>query len=364
MRRHLHEEKTLVTGIRSANELVRSGCLQHIAVRAHAGAGALHILPKDSIIVRIGACFERLLGGLLVLRLAQPSDDACLLQCLAVGEGEMPRKVRVELVHGAEVDGSLLLVVLVQGRLTREEENAWHGHRHRAQQRLHREFGNRLGTRLGTFETVLDHVRLQHGTLQVDVVVSQGFKLGRQHLLRHLATVVNVVVSVGHDLGLHDGHQALTLADGRIACQRVNGVHDGQVARQAFLGIKLEHIAPFGEAGPFLVGLRATFLKVIQAFRGNLWMSQGPNLRAPHALLVVSLVHLDAGDHAVAGDDVHHRLAVGIVLEKRLPVEDDATDVLAESRGGEAHGAVGGPVLNDIRDLCRFCVAGTQPWSG
>mmetsp|Transcript_23759 Transcript_23759/g.48828 ORF Transcript_23759/g.48828 Transcript_23759/m.48828 type:complete len:364 (+) Transcript_23759:155-1246(+) len=362
--RRLHEEKTLVTGTRSANELVRSGCLQHIAVRAHAGAGALHILPEDSIIVRIGACFERLLGGLLVLRLAQPRDDARLLQCLAVGEGEMPGKVRVELVHGAEIDGGLLLIVLVQRRLTGKEEDARHGHRHRAQERLHCELCNGLSICLRPFQTVLDHVRLQHGPLQVDVMVGQSFELGRQDDLRHLAAIVDVVVSVGHDLGLYNGHQALALANGRIAGQCVNGVHDRQVARQALLGVQLEHIAPFGEARPLLVGLCTPFLKVIQTFGRHFWMSQGSNLRAPHALLVVSLVHLDAGDHAVAGDDVHHRLAVGIVLEKRLPVEDDATDVLAEPWCGEAHGSVGGPVLDHIRDLRRLCMTSTEPWSG
>ena len=62
--------------------------------------------------------------------------------------------------------------------------------------------------------------------------------------------------------------------------------------------------------------------------------------------------------------DVHHRLAVGIVLEKRLPVEDDATDVLAEPWCGETHGSVGGPVLDHIRDLRRLCMTSTEPWSG
>ena len=347
-----------------SDELVRSGSLQYIAVRAHARATSFHILPEDGIHVCIRTGLECFLRRRLVFRLAQPSDDARLLQCLAVGEGEMPGKVRVELVHGTEIDGGLLLIVLVERRLAGKEEDARHGHRHRPQERLHCELCNGLSICLRPFQTILDHVRLQHGALQVDVVVGQSFELGRQDNLRHFAAVLDVVVSVGHDLGLHDGHQALALANGRVAGQCVNGIHDRQVAGQALLGIELKHIAPFGEACSLLVRLRTTLLKVVQAFGRDLRMSQRSNLGAPHTLLVVSLVHLDAGHHAVASDDVHHRLAIGIVLEEGLPVEDDATDVLAEPWCGEAHGSVGGPVLNHIRDLRRLCMAGTEPWSG
>lgn len=54
-----------------------------------------------------------------------------------------------------------------------------------------------------------DHVGLEQGALQVDVVVGQSLVNGGQDLLRHVLAALQVVVAVGEDLGLHDGHDAV-----------------------------------------------------------------------------------------------------------------------------------------------------------
>mmetsp|Transcript_3391 Transcript_3391/g.10169 ORF Transcript_3391/g.10169 Transcript_3391/m.10169 type:complete len:468 (-) Transcript_3391:987-2390(-) len=341
---------------------VRPRRLDHISVCADAGAAARHVRAKHSVGVRVGAGLERLLRSRRVLVLAQPGDDARLLQSLAVREGQMPRHlVFEELVHHHEVDGCRLLVVLIQSRLPRKEEDARHRNGHCAEQGLDRVRRHGRTVRLGARKAVLHHVWLQDCALEVDVVQSKCLELGSQYLLRHLRAVGDVVGAVGHDLGLHDGHEALALADGGVTCQGVHRVLDGQVAGQALCGVKLQDVPPLGEAGTLLVGLGRTLLQVIETEGGHLGVPKGARFGAPNALLVVCLVQLDAWDHAVPLDDVHHVLAAGVLLEERLPVQDDAADVLAEAGRREAHAAVGRPVLNGVRDLLGLGVAGPEP---
>lgn len=59
-----------------------------------------------------------------------------------------------------------------------------------------------------------DHVGLQEGTLQVDVVVGQSLVHCGQDLLSHVLGALQVVVTVGEDLGLNNGDNAM-LEEGR-----------------------------------------------------------------------------------------------------------------------------------------------------
>lgn len=54
-----------------------------------------------------------------------------------------------------------------------------------------------------------DHVGLEQGTLQVDVVVGQGLVDSSQDLLSHILAAFQVVVTVGEDLGLNNGDNAV-----------------------------------------------------------------------------------------------------------------------------------------------------------
>mmetsp|Transcript_115166 Transcript_115166/g.187677 ORF Transcript_115166/g.187677 Transcript_115166/m.187677 type:complete len:215 (+) Transcript_115166:232-876(+) len=167
--------------------------------------------------------------------------------------------------------------------------------------------------------------------------------------------------SIGNDLGLHDRHELLTLTDSCVASQSLHRIGNGHCTWQALCWIKHQHIAPLGETGALVVGLLATLLQVIETDRRNFGMPKWPDCCAPHALLVVALVNLDARDHAVPCDDVDHWLAGCIILEKCLPMKNHATDVLAQAGGCEAHAAVCCAVLGGVRDLGGFGVPSAQP---
>lgn len=54
-----------------------------------------------------------------------------------------------------------------------------------------------------------NHVGLEQGALQVDVVVGQGLVDGSQDLLGDVLTALQVVVTIGENLRLDDGHDAM-----------------------------------------------------------------------------------------------------------------------------------------------------------
>merc|ERR1719195_1503510 len=88
--------------------------LLHIAVRSHTGTTPCLVIAHDRITIRMRSGLEGLLSSLHVLLLAHPCDNARLLQCLAVGERQMPRQLAlVFAVHRAEIDGGDLFVILV-----------------------------------------------------------------------------------------------------------------------------------------------------------------------------------------------------------------------------------------------------------
>mmetsp|Transcript_94610 Transcript_94610/g.173402 ORF Transcript_94610/g.173402 Transcript_94610/m.173402 type:complete len:218 (-) Transcript_94610:102-755(-) len=167
--------------------------------------------------------------------------------------------------------------------------------------------------------------------------------------------------SIWNNLGLHNWHEFLALADGRVASQSFHCISNGHSTWQALGRIELQHVAPLGEAGTLIIGLLATLLQVIETDRRNFGMPKWPDCCAPHALLVVALVNLDARDHAVLLDDVDHWFAGCIVLEERLPVKNHAADVLAQAGCCEAHAAVCCAVLGGVRDLGGFGVPSAQP---
>ena len=77
--------------------------------------------------------------------------------------------------------------------------------------------------------TVCDHVRLQERALQQHVVVAQRLVNGRNHTLCGSLTLLDAVGAISQNLGLHNGHQPVFLADLGVASQAVrvlmNGLH-------------------------------------------------------------------------------------------------------------------------------------------
>lgn len=72
------------------------------------------------------------------------------------------------------------------------------------------------------------HVGLQQGAFQVDVVITQSLVDGGQHLLSDILAALQVVVPIGEDFGLHNGHNAILLADAGVTGQDVGILHDGE----------------------------------------------------------------------------------------------------------------------------------------
>lgn len=73
-----------------------------------------------------------------------------------------------------------------------------------------------------------DHIGLQQGAFQVDVVVAQSLVDSSQHLLGHILAALQVMVPIREDLRLHDGHNAILLADAGITGQDIGIFHDGE----------------------------------------------------------------------------------------------------------------------------------------
>ena len=95
--------------------------------------------------------------------------------------------------------------------------------------------------------------------------------------------------------------------------------------------------APLGEAGTERVVLGEALAQAVEALGDGLAVGAGQRLGAE--------VDLDAGDDALALEQLHQRRAVGGVLADGLVEEDDAADVVADVLRGEQHLAVVAPVL-------------------
>ena len=95
------------------------------------------------------------------------------------------------------------------------------------------------------------------------------------------------MLPVRQHLGLHDGHQAVLLADAGVAGQHVGVLHHclvgGRVARD------LQHAAPLGEVGPGLLVLGAPLRQPVQALGRALVVAAR---QGDHALVHLGIVKL------------------------------------------------------------------------
>ncbi|GMR44197.1 hypothetical protein PMAYCL1PPCAC_14392, partial [Pristionchus mayeri] len=175
-----------------------------------------------------------------------------------------------------------------------------------------------------------DHVRLEEGSLEVDVVVSESLVDEGKHLLAHLLRSGQVVVSVAEHLGLDDGDEAVLLADRGVSGRDV-GVLEHAEVRGSVRGDG-EHAAPLGEAAATLNWCGGLGGESVQSLGGSL--ADGASERHD------SEVQLDACKRSLIIG-----LSSGIAglrshLVEGLLVEDDSGDVLVEVRSGEEQLAV------------------------
>lgn len=83
------------------------------------------------------------------------------------------------------------------------------------------------GCLLGGVGAGAHHVGLQQGALQEHLLVAQGLVLGGKHALGDLRGALDAVSAIHEHLRLHDGHQAVLLADGGVASQSLHRLLDG-----------------------------------------------------------------------------------------------------------------------------------------
>jgi len=167
------------------------------------------VLALASKTISLGTLQELGLGSGNILWLATPcTEDGCL-ESTTVAEGKRPWLLGLELVDGIEVDGRLLL-----GLTSRQEGDASDGSGDSAVQGG--DGGQRdllSGVLLGARLTSGHHVGLQEGALEEHVVVVEGLVNGGQNGLCDLLCSVQVVVTIGKNLRLDNGNDAVSLAD-------------------------------------------------------------------------------------------------------------------------------------------------------
>ena len=164
-----------------------------------------------------------------------------------------------------------------------------------------------------------DHVGLEEGALEEDLVVVERLVDGGEDALGDGGAGLDVVGAVGEDLGLDDGDEAVLLADERVPGEALGVLLDGELGRLAG-GADLEHGPPLGEAGTGLVVLGAARAQGVEALGGGLAVGAGDVHGA--------LVHLDPRHDAAGLEHVDERRAGGRALVERLLEEDDAGEVL------------------------------------
>ena len=73
-----------------------------------------------------------------------------------------------------------------------------------------------------------DHFGLQQCAFQIDMVVAQSLVDSCQYLLSYILTVLQVMVAIREDFWLHNGYNAILLADAGITGQNIGIFHDGK----------------------------------------------------------------------------------------------------------------------------------------
>lgn len=237
--------------LRRRASLVGTRTLHDVAVGAHTCAIASLVRAEARCTTGSRTCLQGLLCGTVSLffgftteETRGPGHEASLLQSLAEGEGHVPWRVLEHRVHGGEVDSGALFIVFVEAGLAREEEDTGHSGGHGAAESRDSEGGDFLGGGNGALESVLDHVRLKDGALEINVCPLECSELSGEDLLGDSGARVHVVVAVGHNLRLNDGAKTGTLADSGVASKVCGGFLDGKSGRQALGRVNLQNIAP------------------------------------------------------------------------------------------------------------------------
>lgn len=186
-----------------------------------------------------------------------------------------------------------------------------------------------------------NHVRLEQSSFQKNMVIIQCLVNSSKHSFSDGSTFDNVMSPIGQNLGLHDRHQPILLANDRIPSQPLRVLLDRQFRR--LVRSDFQHRAPLGESRAGLVVLLAPRSEGIEALRGGFAVGAGQFDDA--------FVDLDAGNDAVLLEDFDERLPGGGLLVQSLLEEDDAGEVVEGVGSGEEELAKGLAVGLDVLDV-------------
>ena len=163
--------------------------------------------------VHLGPVHEHLLGELHVLGLSLPRLKHRSLQRPSVGKAQLPRLALLHVVDGVQVVGGGDLR-LAPG----QEHDSRHGGRNGPPQGSYGRLGNLRWRGLGdSVVTAGDHVGFQESSLQVDVMVAEGFVDSSQNFFGDFLAPLNGMVAVGQNFGFNDWHNSVHLADRSIS---------------------------------------------------------------------------------------------------------------------------------------------------
>ena len=272
------------------------------------------VLAQSGEAVTASTMEQGILGGFHVLLLSLPRLQHARLEGTAVGEREPPGLCRLVGVDGVKVDGGDNLR-LASGEEGDPGDCNGEGALERGDGRGCNVLG---GVLLGAADSREHHVRFEEGALQVDVVVAESLVDGCEGPLGRIDAGLEVVVAVRQDLRLHDGAEAVHLADAGVAGQDVGVLPDREL--RGLLAADFQNAAPLGKAGTSLVVLLAALSKSVEPLGGRLIV------RAQQ--LHDSLVHLDARDDALVLEELHKGGAIIGLLEERLVEENYSAEVL------------------------------------
>mmetsp|Transcript_105480 Transcript_105480/g.278565 ORF Transcript_105480/g.278565 Transcript_105480/m.278565 type:complete len:236 (-) Transcript_105480:165-872(-) len=207
-------------------------------------------------------------GHLAARALAELEEGS--LQRPAPREAKVPGLVRFHLVHGVQARGRVLEALA-------SAEVVHPGNRHRHHPAEHRQVCVRdllNGVGLGAVQAWVDEVRLHDAAFHEDAVVQHRLVEGGLHLSVHLDRGLERVRALHHDVGLHDGHDTLVLADQSVPGEVLHVGPDRQVRRAPVLCDR-QRAPPFREFAARRLVLRAAGGQRVEALHDGVAAGTG-----------------------------------------------------------------------------------------
>jgi len=236
-----------------------------IGLGGEANARARSVFTNSGFTICLGALEQLGLASLDLVVLASPGTEDRGLEGAAIRESECPRLLGSGAgVNGVKVNGGIFLSLA-----TRKEGNAGNGSRHGPAEGGDGGDGNLFwGVFLGALLASSYHVGLEESTFQVNVVVVESLVHECQYSLSNFLGALQVVLTIGKNLGFNDWDESVHLANGSIAGEDVGILQHGLVAGGVLAD--LEYTSPLGEVAAILLVLGAPGRQVIKTLGGGL----------------------------------------------------------------------------------------------